>query len=190
VIPLAERLLRHEDIGYDLIEVMACPGGCICGAGHPVPEKIDTLGKRQKVLTNIDTVSKYRKSQENPDILRLYKEFIGEPNSKAAHNLLHTHYKPFRKNVSPDKMAHGDSAFVSHSFSICTCDKCEKQGANALFEEVQERITKLKMDSFVDVKTIRLKEDHEGDSLLVTLDGKRIDSKELGNLYKSVKSGA
>ena len=29
--------LAGEDVGYDLVEVMACPGGCINGAGHPVP---------------------------------------------------------------------------------------------------------------------------------------------------------
>jgi len=92
--PIIEKILAGIDVGYDLIEVMACPGGCICGAGHPVPEKVGDLGKRQQVLIDIDKVSKYRKSQENPDILRLYKDFYGEANSKLAHKLLHTHYAP------------------------------------------------------------------------------------------------
>ena len=35
--PIVKRILAGEDVGYDLVEVMACPGGCICGAGHPVP---------------------------------------------------------------------------------------------------------------------------------------------------------
>jgi len=61
--PIIEKILNGVDVGYDLIEVMACPGGCICGAGHPVPEKIDSLEKRQQVLVNIDKVSKYRKSR-------------------------------------------------------------------------------------------------------------------------------
>lgn len=94
--PIVQRILAGEDVGYDLVEVMACPGGCICGAGHPVPEKVDTLEKRQKVLIDIDATSKYRKSQENPDILRLYDDFYGTPNSHLAHELLHTHYAPFR----------------------------------------------------------------------------------------------
>ena len=88
--PIIARILRGEDVGYDLIEVMACPGGCICGAGHPVPEKIDTLSQRQQVLVQIDKCSTYRKSQENPDILRLYSEFFGTPGSERAHKLLHT----------------------------------------------------------------------------------------------------
>jgi formate dehydrogenase major subunit len=97
--PIVQSILQGVDVGYDLIEVMACPGGCICGAGHPVPEKVDELEKRQQVLVNIDKSSKYRKSQENPDILNLYKNFYGEANSPLAHELLHTSYTP-QKNGS------------------------------------------------------------------------------------------
>jgi formate dehydrogenase major subunit len=94
--PLAKRIAAGEDIGYDLIEVMACPGGCINGAGHPVPARVGEMLDRQKVLVNIDKASRFRKSQENPDILRLYDDFYGEPNSETAHHLLHTSYAPFR----------------------------------------------------------------------------------------------
>ncbi|MBL8028137.1 MAG: FAD-dependent oxidoreductase [Fibrobacteres bacterium] len=187
VIPLIERQISHNDIGYDLIEVMACPGGCICGAGHPVPEKVDTLGKRQNVLVDIDKTSKYRKSQENPDILRLYKEFIGEPNSDAAHRLLHTNYKPFRESSSPDKMPHSDSAFVSHLFSVCVCDKCEKMGSRKLFEDVKGKIDMEGMDTFIDVTTIRLDGNHDGASPFVMLDGKKVQVEDLNNLYNSVR---
>ena len=96
VAPIAKRLAAGEDIGYDLIEVMACPGGCINGAGHPVPDRVGEMAARQALLVDIDKVSKYRKSQENPDILRLYDEYYGEPNSERAHHLLHTEYAPFR----------------------------------------------------------------------------------------------
>jgi len=33
-----------------------------------------------------------RKSHENPYIQKLYKEFLGEPGSHKAHEILHTHY--------------------------------------------------------------------------------------------------
>ncbi|MDD5091318.1 MAG: iron hydrogenase small subunit, partial [Candidatus Wallbacteria bacterium] len=33
-----------------------------------------------------------RKSHENPAVQTLYREFLGEPNSQKAHELLHTHY--------------------------------------------------------------------------------------------------
>ena len=95
--PIIEKILKGEPTGYDLIEVMACPGGCICGAGHPVPEKLSTLESRQGVLVDIDATAKLRKSHENPDILRVYHEFFGKPNSHPAHKLLHTTYKPFER---------------------------------------------------------------------------------------------
>ena len=94
--PIIQKIIAGEKTGYDLIEVMACPGGCICGAGHPVPEKLNTLEKRQNVLVDIDNKSALRRSHENPDIHRLYAEFYGRPNSHLAHELLHTHYKPFK----------------------------------------------------------------------------------------------
>jgi formate dehydrogenase major subunit len=96
VAAIAKKIAAGEDTGYDLIEVMACPGGCINGAGHPVPKRIGEMAARQTMLVDIDKASKYRKSQENPDILRLYDEYYGEPNSETAHHLLHTEYAPFR----------------------------------------------------------------------------------------------
>ena len=33
-----------------------------------------------------------RKSHENPDLMRLYGQWLGEPNGHLAHHLLHTHY--------------------------------------------------------------------------------------------------
>ncbi len=93
---LAKRLRAGEDVGYDLIEVMACPGGCINGAGHPVPCDTAEMAARQQVLVDIDRTAPLRTSQQNPDILRLYDEYYGEPNSPLAHRLLHTQYAPFR----------------------------------------------------------------------------------------------
>jgi formate dehydrogenase major subunit len=95
--PLIKRVIAGEDVGYDLIEIMACPGGCIAGAGNPAPELVQELRDRQEVLVDIDRTSTYRKSQENPDILRLYDDFYGQPNSPLAHQLLHTSYNNLRQ---------------------------------------------------------------------------------------------
>jgi formate dehydrogenase major subunit len=95
-----------EDVGYDLVEIMACPGGCIDGAGNPAPAKVGELRERTELLFGIDRSSKYRRSQENPDIHRLYDDFYGEPNSELAHRLLHTTYAPFGTEGSgPPTMA-------------------------------------------------------------------------------------
>ena len=186
--PIAERILRGEDVGYDLIEVMACPGGCICGAGHPVPERVDTLEKRQHVLIDIDLTSPLRKSQENPDILRLYKEFYGEPNSPIAHSLLHTSYAPFKGDSFAADVKHKtDSAFITHEFTVCVCDSCTNKGSRELYDEIEDRVRSLKMDSFVEVKSLRAKECAPESGILLMLDGKPIEATKLANLYKSVR---
>ncbi len=161
--------MQGMDVGYDLIEVMACRAAA-SARGAPVPEKIDTLQKRQETLVSIDKVSKYRKSQENPDILRLYEDFYDTANSKLAHHLLHTHYHAFRNEKSSEKgmRKRADSAFVTHEFTICMCESCVAKGAKELYNQLTQTIRDLKMDSFIEVKTIRLKENHASAGFYVT----------------------
>lgn len=183
--PIVERIISGENIGYDLIEVMACPGGCICGAGHPVPEKVGTMEKRQQVLVNIDKTSTYRKSQENPDILRLYKEFYGDVNSPLAHKLLHTNYSVVNGDYLCSTIRKkSNSAFVTRQFTICTCDSCSEKGSTDLYNKTLATIKQQKMDSFIEVRTIRLKESHNGHGIYIALDGKRIDKSILENLHQ------
>ena len=84
---------------YHLIEIMACPGGCVAGGGQPYPPvDMDVLDPqlsllRAKALYKIDADKQLRRSHENPAIEHLYAEFLGEPNGEKAHHLLHTHYK-------------------------------------------------------------------------------------------------
>lgn len=85
--------------GYDFIEIMACPGGCINGGGQPIVDDLtktetDIRVDRAKALYQQDAEAmKFRKSHENPSVKKLYEEFLGEPNSHVSHKLLHTHYK-------------------------------------------------------------------------------------------------
>jgi iron only hydrogenase large subunit-like protein len=83
---------------YHLIEIMACPGGCIGGGGQPYPpegyEVLDSrlFEKRAQALYRIDKKKKYRVSCDNPSIKKLYEEFLIEPGSDMAKRILHTHY--------------------------------------------------------------------------------------------------
>ena len=87
---------------YDFIEVMACPGGCIGGGGQPIGTNNAIRQKRMAALYEIDKNMPLRKSHENPEIITLYKDFLGEPLSEKAHDLLHTTYtkvtKPYNFN--------------------------------------------------------------------------------------------
>ena len=88
----AEELLKRAD-KYAFIEIMACPGGCIGGGGQPIGTNNEVRQKRIKALYKIDASLPLRKSHENPDVQTIYREFLGEPLSRKAHELLHTRYK-------------------------------------------------------------------------------------------------
>ena len=77
---------------YHFVEVMACPGGCINGGGQPIHQKPEKLKKRMQALYEIDMNAQTRKSHENESVQKLYDEFLEEPNSHIAHEILHTTY--------------------------------------------------------------------------------------------------
>ena len=93
---------------YLFIEIMGCPGGCIAGGGQPyvkpcfLPNEdvdiVDTFkAKRAAALYSEDESKALRASHKNPQIIKLYEEFLGEPNSHKAHDLLHTTYSTKEK---------------------------------------------------------------------------------------------
>jgi len=96
----ASKLLKGVQDGtykVDFIEIMGCPGGCVNGGGQPyqpasVRNNVDLKAKRAAVLYNADKKMDLRKSHENSIIKAIYEDFLGEPNSHKAHELLHTHY--------------------------------------------------------------------------------------------------
>ena len=78
--------------GWNFIEIMACPGGCINGGGQPINLDADTPRLRIEALYRNDRNLPVRRSHDNPEIQALYRDFLGEPNSHKAHELLHTRY--------------------------------------------------------------------------------------------------
>ena len=102
--------IRAGKSKYQFIEIMCCPGGCINGGGMPIvrhaflpDEDIDIVDtyrqKRAAALYSEDERNVVRQSHNNKQVQELYKNFLGEPNSHLAHELLHTSFKarePFR----------------------------------------------------------------------------------------------
>ncbi len=85
--------MRAGMYNFHAIEIMACPGGCIGGAGQPFHHGDSSVIKaRMDAIYREDAGKKIRKSHENPYIIKLYEEFLGHPMSEKAHHLLHTHY--------------------------------------------------------------------------------------------------
>jgi NADP-reducing hydrogenase subunit HndD len=89
--------VRNGEAQYDFIEVMACPGGCINGGGQPtqpasVRNFVDLKSLRAGALYSQDERMTLRKSHMNEEVKALYAEFLGEPGSHKAHEILHTSY--------------------------------------------------------------------------------------------------
>ena len=90
--------IRNGHNEYHVIEIMACPGGCIGGGGQPLHHgNSDVLYARANALYREDANKPLRKSHENPYIKTLYEEYLGKPLSETAEHLLHTHY--FNKSM-------------------------------------------------------------------------------------------
>lgn len=94
--------LKAGEANFDLIEVMACPGGCIGGAGQPVATGTDVKKARSKGIYNADKLSQLRKSQDNPVVAKFYEKWLEKPNSHEAHGSLHTEYTNRSRIVGED----------------------------------------------------------------------------------------
>ncbi|MBQ8538460.1 MAG: iron hydrogenase small subunit [Ruminococcus sp.] len=89
--------VKAGEADYQFIEVMCCPGGCINGGGQPIVDGhtrnfVDVKGLRSAALYDDDKNLEYRKSHKNPEITAIYADYLGEPGSHKAHELLHTSY--------------------------------------------------------------------------------------------------
>jgi NADH-quinone oxidoreductase subunit G len=74
-------------VHYDFVEVMACPGGCVCGAGQPfAPTR--SRENRGKALYSADKLCSIKYAEENPLMLSLYHGIL----KGRVHELLHVDY--------------------------------------------------------------------------------------------------
>lgn len=95
--------IKNGTANFQLLEVMACPGGCVNGGGQPRScESAQTKVERAEGLYEEDAHRALRHSHENPDIIRIYKDDLEKPNSHLAHELLHTTYADKRTGSYKD----------------------------------------------------------------------------------------
>ena len=82
------RQIKNGERYYDLVEVMACKGGCIAGGGQPVPRIItkETRALRALGLYNIDKINQIKTSEDNYIVKSIYEDIIKDNN-----HILHVH---------------------------------------------------------------------------------------------------
>jgi len=127
-IAAAQELLSNGDwkTKYKMIEVMACPGGCLGGGGEPKSLDPLVLQKRMKDIYKIDEIAVIRSSHENKDVQKLYSEHLGHPLSHKAEELLHTVY--FTRNSDRELLARFLSA-INNRDGKAVADLLEDNGA-------------------------------------------------------------
>ena len=132
---LIDKIRRGEE-HFDLIEVMACSGGCINGGGQPVNKDRQALLRRAKGLYDNDKMLQVHSSQENPYLKEIYKE---ELDRTKAHSLLHTHYKN-RKRITGEEIVLASREDAVLNLNICFGTSCFIRGAQDLYTQLMEYV--------------------------------------------------
>ncbi len=194
---MAEKVKKGE-CEYDLIEVMACPGGCIGGAGQPVAEDRSVLKKRAEVLRDTDRIQPVHTSCQNPFIDGIYEKFLGGmPGSGESHKFLHTGYQSRRRIEASgfDLIKASSDAEDTLSVSICVGTSCFLKGSQKILADVLEAAEAPELKGRLNVQASFCSEHcekgpnvHVGDTLLTGTDSEKIISlikKELGFAAKN-----
>lgn len=79
--------MKNGEVHYDFVEVMACPGGCVSGAGQPFALSGEKK-ERGEGLYAADKLCNIKRSEENPLLQSLYQDTL----KGKVHELLHVSY--------------------------------------------------------------------------------------------------
>ena len=137
---------------FDLVEVMACPGGCIGGAGQPIQP--DGIAKRQRAkgLFQIDKMLQLQKSQDNIFVTDCYTTTLGQPGGHKAHELLHTHYQSQRR-VAEDAFPMFDAVRSRKvDVSVCLGTSCFLRGSEAILRGLTRHVEENGLEKVVDIR--------------------------------------
>ncbi len=144
--------VRAGNSHYDLIEVMACPGGCVGGAGQPINTARNARALRTKGLYQADKLLQLHKSQENVFITECYAKYLGEIGGEKAHHLLHTTYQSRRRiaeGMLPLMQARGSQRT---RVSVCLGTNCYLKGSQDVLNAVLHHAQETGLENRLDVR--------------------------------------
>lgn len=150
----ARRICREVKEGkspYQVIEVMACPGGCINGAGQPVTYDFNVIKQRGQSLYEIDGASDLRTSQDNVAIREAYEKTLGAIGGHTAHDLLHTGYKARKRVRDKGIHLHGVIENPLLSVEVCVGTNCCLHGAHDLLRDLVAYVDTNRLQDSVEV---------------------------------------
>ena len=159
----------------DLIEVMACPGGCIGGAGQPVSRERDVKRLRTRGLYDADKNLDLHKSQDNLQVTEMYQKYLGEIGGRKAHHLLHTHYQN-RRRIADERLVFGDGPEGEKlKVSVCAGTNCFLKGSQEVIRDVLQCVDAEQLQDQVEVSaSFCFEQCHQGPT--VRVDGQQIQN--------------
>lgn len=84
--------IRAGKSKVDILEVMACPGGCVNGGGQPIPVNEALVKIRTRAIYDMDNGAAIQSAHQNPELQRLYKDFLGACGGKASQASFYTSF--------------------------------------------------------------------------------------------------
>ncbi|MBE0667308.1 MAG: iron hydrogenase small subunit, partial [Bacteroidales bacterium] len=89
-----EKLMQMSDggAGYDLVEVMTCPGGCVNGGGMIPAGSREAVRQRSRFIYQTDEQEAVRGPEKSASITTLYEKVFKENAELADKKLFHTHF--------------------------------------------------------------------------------------------------
>lgn len=153
-------MMDEGKIAFDIVEVMACPGGCAGGGGQPLPNETPQRLARIKGLHTADRRQQIRVAQDNPTITEIYRTWLGAPGSQVAHEALHTHYGPRRRiaGASMEVLApvaptvKGEAYVAPVDVSVCVGTNCYLKGSREILQRFTEEIQNRNLGSRVNLR--------------------------------------
>ena len=136
---------------YHFIEVMACPGGCVCGGGQPIQNDRVKRARRMEATYKCDKNMQFKNSLENHMLAECYEKYLGgQPNSEKAHHLLHTTYENLNGVFDAVEVVESGKAEKKIAVSVCvTPGTDEDVSAKALADVLEYAAAKGLSDKLV-----------------------------------------
>jgi NADH-quinone oxidoreductase subunit G len=160
--------IRKKEVEYDIVEIMACPGGCIGGAGQPFIFEENTKKERTKGLYDSDKTLQLHKSQDNPYIQELYKTLLIEPGSAKAHKLLHTRYKNRKRILETELSFISSNDSQKLEIKVCVGTNCYLKNSQKLISRLLKHVEEKGLKNAVDVSaTFCMEKCGEGPNVLI-----------------------
>lgn len=150
----AEKLLQRIKNGeaeYHVVEVMACPGGCIGGGGQPDVNDTAARLKRMQTIYRLDAVEQVHKAQDNVYVKKIIDQWLEKAGSHTAHHDLHTGYVPRRRISGKPIEVTGSPGESNLDVSVCVGTGCYLRGSYDVLNKFTDLVRNFGLEEYVNL---------------------------------------